>query len=65
MNATHFTKDQIKRARIVDASGKVQEFDNPALALRCYYAMPRGVRLAFRAAGDATPVYPWDLADKP
>jgi hypothetical protein len=43
----------------------VGEYASDTLAYSVWLGMGRGVRCAFRAAGDATPVYSWDLVDRP
>jgi hypothetical protein len=50
--------------RIIYSNGRIAEFSNTELALKVYYALPSGVRCAFRGAGDVTPVYTWDCVDK-
>ena len=42
----------------------VSEYASDTLAYHTWLGMSQGVRCAFRAAGDATPVYSWDLVDR-
>lgn len=51
------------KARIFYPDGRIDEYDDGALALKIYYALPRGVKAAFRAAGDTNFVYPHDFVD--
>jgi hypothetical protein len=52
------------KARIFHPDGSVVEYEDSALALVVYYGLPQGIRAAFRAAGDTTPVYPHDYVDE-
>ena len=52
-------------ARLYYSDGHVEEYNDQSLALAVYYAMPRGVRVAFRGKGDIRPVYPHDYVDRP
>lgn len=53
------------KARIIYPDMKVCYYDDSKLALEVYYALGRGIRAAFRAAGDTTPVYSHDYVDRP
>ena len=44
--------------------GTIQEFFDQQLAYAVYLALPRGVRVAFRGAGESRPVLPWDYVDR-
>jgi len=55
------TADQ---ARLYYRDGRVDRFDNQSLAYQTWLALPRGVRVAFRAAGDNRPVLSHDYADQ-
>lgn len=43
---------------------RIRAYYDAALALRVYYGLRRGVRAAFRSAGDARPVLPHDFVDR-
>ena len=47
------------------SDGRRDYYHDATLALKVYYALPRGVRVAFRSAGDLAPVYPHDYVDRP
>lgn len=51
------------KARIFYPDGRIEAYDDVTLALDVYYALDHGIRAAFRAAGDITPVYPHDYVD--
>ncbi len=53
--------------RWVPVAGRdeVREYADQAEGYAVYLALPRGVRAAFRGAGDNRPVYPWDYVDRP
>ena len=42
----------------------VDEYSDQSLAYSVYLGLPKGVRAAFRGAGDARPVYAWDYVDR-
>jgi hypothetical protein len=50
-------------ARIFHPNGRVDHFQDQALAYALWLGLPKGVRAAFRGANDSTPVYPWDYVD--
>ena len=50
--------------RLIYADGRVEHYADSALALALWYGAARGVRVAFRSAGDCSPVYPWDCVDR-
>jgi hypothetical protein len=52
------------KARLCYPDGRVVAYDDPHLAYAVWLALPRGVRCAFRSAGDRTPVYPHDHVDR-
>lgn len=54
----------IDKARILYPDSRIVEYDDGALALKVYYGLGSGVRAAFRAAGDDTPVYPHDYVGR-
>jgi len=62
---TTVDKADLTKTRIYRADGLVDHFDDPQLAYRVWLAAPKGVRLAFRSANDARPVYPHDFVDRP
>lgn len=43
---------------------EVREYQDQALAYAVWLALPKGVRAAFRGAGNTRPVYDWDYADR-
>jgi hypothetical protein len=51
------------KARIHYTDGRVQYWDDQALAYAIWLALPKGIRAAFRGAHDDRPVYPWDYVD--
>ena len=55
-----------EKARLIYSDGRIDCW--PAalqhLALAVWYVLPRGVRAAFRGAGDARPVYSHDCVDR-
>jgi len=50
-------------ARLYYADGRVIQFADQQLAYAAWLTLPKGVRAAFRGAGDTRPVYPWDYVD--
>jgi len=48
------------KARIFYPDGRIVQYQNGSLALQIYYALPPGIKAAFRTAGNKTPVYPHD-----
>lgn len=52
------------KARLYYRDGRIVEYDDPRLAYEVWVAEPKGVRVAFRGRGDATPVYPYDCVDR-
>ena len=42
----------------------VEEYNDQSLAYFVYLGLPKGVRAAFRGAGDTRPVYAWDYVDR-
>ena len=53
------------KARLIYSDGRIDHWpaNLQSLALAAWYALPRGVRAAFRGAGDLTPVYSHDCVD--
>ncbi len=51
------------KARIYYTGGRVQHWDDQALAFAVWLGLPKGVRAAFRGANDTRPVYTWDYVD--
>jgi hypothetical protein len=47
-----------------DGTTQVREFADQAEAYAVWLALPRGVRAAFRGAGDSREVYAWDYVDR-
>lgn len=47
-----------------NGASEVREYDDQALAYAVWLGLPKGVRAAFRGAGDTRPVYGWDYADR-
>lgn len=52
------------KARIFYPDGRIDEYDDQSLAYAVWLALDRGIRAAFRSAGDKTPVYPHDYVDR-
>jgi len=52
------------KARIYYADGTVETYENNSVAYSIYAHLPKGMRAAYRAADDLTPVYPHDFVDK-
>jgi hypothetical protein len=61
---TTIDKADTTKARIYRSNGLVDHFDDGNLAYTVWLAAPKGCRLAFRTAGDKTPVYSQDYVDK-
>ena len=59
------TPDDASFARVFLGKGNVLRLCNPSLAYTLWLGLRRGIRAAFRRAGDRRPVYPWDYADMP
>lgn len=53
----------VSKARLYFAD-HVTEYPTDQLAYAVWLGMGKGVRCAFRGAGDARPVYTWDLVDR-
>jgi len=43
---------------------EVRQYTDQSLAYAVWLALPRGVRAAFRGAGDSREVLPWDYVDQ-
>jgi hypothetical protein len=43
---------------------ELRKYDNQEEAYAVWLALPKGVRAAFRGAGDTRPVFSWDYVDK-
>ncbi len=54
----------VSKARIIHPDGKVYHYEDQKLAYEVYLGLPKGIRVAFRSAGDLTPVYSYDYVDK-
>lgn len=52
------------KARIIYSDGRVETYDDQALAYQIYLALPKGTRAAFRGKDDFDAVYPWSCVDK-
>ena len=52
------------KARIFYPDGRIDEWVDSAMAYAVYMALDKGIRAAFRAAGNKTPVYPHDYVDR-
>lgn len=52
------------KARIFYPNGLISSFFSSPLAYSVYIALDKGVRAAYRAAGDETPVYDQDYVDR-
>jgi hypothetical protein len=63
MNSSDFI--DIRKSRLYFPDGQVTLFDDEKLAYFVWLALPKGTCVAFRAANDTRPVYPWDCVDKP
>lgn len=50
-------------SRIYYTDGHTEQYDDQKLAYAVWLSLPRGVRAAFRGAGDNRPVYPWDYVE--
>ncbi|MGO9014671.1 MAG: hypothetical protein ACLQF0_06790 [Dissulfurispiraceae bacterium] len=53
----------ISKSRIHYRDGRIEEYESQSEAYAFWLGLPRGVRAAFRGAGDATPVYAHDYVD--
>ena len=53
----------VSKARVYYADS-VSEFETDTMAYAVWLGMDKGVRCAFRGAGDTRPVYTWDLVDR-
>ena len=53
----------VSKARVYYADS-VSEFDTDQMAYAVWLGMGKGIRCAFRGAGDTRPVYTWDLVDR-
>ena len=51
------------QSRIFYTDGHIERYNDQNLAFAVWLALPKGVRAAFRGAGDNRPVHPWDLVD--
>lgn len=58
------TTGDVTKTRLFFSDGLISSYDDPKLALDVYYGLPRGIKVAFRSAGDKTPVYPHDYVDR-
>lgn len=54
----------ISKARLIYPGDRVYHYDDQKLAYAIYLESPKGVRIAFRGAGDKTPVYNHDYRDR-
>jgi hypothetical protein len=54
----------LAKSRIYYKDGRIEEYVRQGEAYGLWLALPRGVRAAFRGAGDATPVYSHDFVDR-
>ncbi len=52
----------VHKTRLHFPDGRVMHYDDQKLAYFVWLALPKGTRVAFRAANDARPVYSWDCA---
>ncbi len=53
------------KTRLIFLNGRVVPYDDPKLAYAVWIALPRGVRVAFRSAGDTLAVRFQDYVDRP
>ena len=51
------------KSRIYYTDGHIEHYNDQTLAFAVWLALPKGVRTAFRGAGDDRPVYSWDHVD--
>lgn len=54
----------LTKTRLFYRNGYVATYSNAALAYSIWLGAPKGTGVAFRAAGDATPVFGHDYADR-
>jgi hypothetical protein len=52
------------KARLHYPDGRVVHYGDQTLAYRVWLALPKGVRCAFRSAGETRPVYAHDYVDR-
>ena len=52
------------KARLYYEGGRITHWEDQRLAYAVWLSLPKGIRVAFRGANDATPVYPWDCLDR-
>lgn len=52
------------KARLYYRDGRIESYEDQRLAYAVWLALPRGIRVAFRGAGDTTPVYSHDYLDR-
>jgi hypothetical protein len=52
------------KARLLFSDGRIEHYTDQRLCLAVWYALAKGVRAAFRGAGDTRPVYPWNCVDR-
>ena len=57
-------KADTSKARVYYQGGHVEHFDSQSEAYQTWLGLPKGVRAAFRAAGDTEPVYAHDFVDR-
>jgi hypothetical protein len=51
-------------ARLYFDDGAVRTFTDQSIAYSVWLSLRRGIRCAFRGAGDIRPVYSWDYVDR-
>jgi hypothetical protein len=52
-----------RKARLYFPDERGAHFVDPQLAYIVSLSLPKGIRTAFRGAGDTRPVYSWDYVD--
>lgn len=52
------------KTRLFYSDGRIDGYDDPKLAYAVWLELDKGIRVAFRSAGDITPVYHQDYVDK-
>lgn len=53
-------KQDTSKARIIYPNGRVEHYDNQAIAYRLWLGLPKKFRAAFRGKHDARPIETWD-----
>lgn len=53
------------KPRLFFIGGRISHYDTDASAYTIWRALAKGVRVAFRNAGDTREVFAWDFLDRP